>query len=74
MRKTLKQILCTLLALCVILQPVAVFAEEPTAGNIVIDVQDFGADPTGVKDSTEAIWNALQEAKNSLQVAKTMLH
>lgn len=29
----------------------------------VIDVTDYGADPTGVKDSTEAVWDALQAAK-----------
>ncbi|MFJ9464412.1 glycosyl hydrolase family 28-related protein [Viridibacillus arvi] len=30
----------------------------------VIDVTDFGADPTGVLDSTEAIWHAFESAKN----------
>lgn len=31
--------------------------------DVLIDVLDFGADPTGVNDSAEAIWEALEYAK-----------
>lgn len=57
-----------LLIFALLLQPTVSLAkdgEESAKKNngVVIDVRDFGADPTGVNDSAEAIWKALEEAK-----------
>lgn len=37
----------------------------------VIDVTDFGADPTGKQDSTEAIWKAFEAAKKASNNGET---
>lgn len=65
--KTIGKVLSLLLALSLLFQPITGLAkkEEKTTkkSDIVIDVLEFGADPTGINDSAEAIWNALEEAK-----------
>ena len=70
MRKNKKRstIMSLLLVFALLLQPTVSLAkngEKSTKKNsdVVIDVRDFGADPTGVNDSAEAIWKALEEAK-----------
>ena len=66
MRKNKKRstIMSLLLVFALLLQPTVSLAkngEKSTKKNsdVVIDVRDFGADPTGVSDSAEAIWKAL---------------
>ncbi|WP_461815739.1 NPCBM/NEW2 domain-containing protein [Faecalimonas sp.] len=61
-------IMSILLVFTLLVQPMVSLAQskdgnEKKNGTIVIDVLDFGADPTGVNDSAESIWNALKEAK-----------
>lgn len=70
MKKNRKRsrIMSLLLIFALLLQPTVSLAkdgEESAKKNngVVIDVRDFGADPTGVNDSAEAIWKALEEAK-----------
>ena len=46
-------------------------AEETTTESTVIDVTDFGADPSGKNDSTEAVMAALEEAK-TIEGSKTL--
>lgn len=70
MKKNRKRsrIMSLLLIFALLLQPTVSLAkdgEESAKKNngVVIDVRVFGADPTGVNDSAEAIWKALEEAK-----------
>lgn len=70
MKKRKEQVnifIAVLLAVSMLLPSLSAAAgeKEPVkAGKeYVIDVTDYGADPTGVKDSTEAVWDALQAAK-----------
>ena len=58
----MKKILCLLLALfmCFPTLNINVYALE---NEVIIDVTDYGADPSGINDSTEAIYNALEAAK-----------
>ncbi|WP_044296133.1 InlB B-repeat-containing protein [Robinsoniella peoriensis] len=59
--------IAVLLVISIILPSLSAAAKEKetvqTQKATVIDVTDYGADPTGVKDSTEAVWDALQAAK-----------
>ena len=68
MRTNLKRLLCLLLTLCLLTQPLtaAAFA-APASNEIVVNATDYGADPSGVADSAEAIWNALEAAKELSQ-------
>ena len=65
--KTMSRILSLLLALTLLFQPMTGLAKQDKKGTtksgIVIDVLEYGADPTGINDSAEAIWKALEEAK-----------
>lgn len=70
MKKRKEQVnifIAVLLAVSMLLPSLSAAAgekERVEAGEeYVIDVTDYGADPTGVKDSTEAVWDALQAAK-----------
>lgn len=68
MKKEWKVAISGLLALCMTVQPglsaiPAVQAKE--TGQVIIDASDYGADPTGASDSTEAIWDALNAAKQA---------
>ena len=58
----LKKILTILLVLsmCIHGTNINVYALE---SDIIIDVTDYGADPSGINDSTEAIYDALEAAK-----------
>ena len=61
-----KRLLAFLLALSMVnLTPatISVQAKESDEG-IVIDVTDFGADPSGKHDSTKAVMDALEKAKS----------
>ena len=40
--------------------------------SVVINAMDYGADPTGAIDSTEAIWAALEAAKESEAAGKAV--
>lgn len=59
--------IAVLLAVSMLLPSISAAAREQepveTGKENVIDVTDYGADPTGVKDSAEAVWDALQAAK-----------
>lgn len=59
--------IAVLLVISIILPSLSAAAKEKetvqTQKATVIDVTDYGADPTGVKDSTESVWDALQAAK-----------
>ena len=46
-----------------ILQPLIANAGEKKESNVVINVLDYGTDPSGVNDSAVAIWKALEAAK-----------
>ena len=68
--KKSKRILSLLLAALMLLGtvsslPMTVSAAKPesAAADVVINPVDYGADPSGVKDSTDAIWKALEAAK-----------
>ena len=64
MKTRMKKLCSMLLALCLLMQPVVnAFAAQPAGSGEVVDVLEYGADPTGSRDSTEAIWAALQAAK-----------
>ena len=78
-RKVQKKLLSLLLIFAMIFQivgvPVKVRAEEGTVSQeemenvqedvIVIDPTEYGADPTGIADSTHAIWEAFQAAREA---------
>lgn len=59
-----------LLAAALCLSPYAplfstqILATEVNPETTVIDVTDFGADPTGMSDSTEAVEEAIKKAKS----------
>ena len=64
--KQKRKFLAWLLLLALIFTSIpAIPANAESASDKVIDVLDYGADPTGETDSTEAIWNALQAAKEA---------
>ena len=60
--KTMSRILSLLLALTLLFQPMTGLAKQDKKGTtksgIVIDVLEYGADPTGINDSAEARWKA----------------
>ncbi len=58
-----KKSVCVILSLMLILQPLIANAGEKKESNVVINVLDYGADPSGVNDSAVAIWKALEAAK-----------
>lgn len=64
-----KKIFAGILSLCMVLQPFAsgipaVHAAEEDTG-VVINATDYGADPTGKEDSTQAIQRAFAAAKEA---------
>lgn len=68
--RTKKRILAFVLAFCMIMGNISTIGytaqakeKEPKASEIVIDVTDFGADPTGATDSAVAIQRAIEAAK-----------
>lgn len=68
--RTKKRILAFVLAFCMIMGNISTFGytaqakeKESRASEIVIDVTDFGADPTGATDSAVAIQKAIEAAK-----------
>ena len=64
--KQKRKFLAWLLLLALVFTSIpAVPANAETTTDKVINAVDFGADPTGEMDSTEAIWNALQAAKEA---------
>ncbi len=67
LKAKLKVLLCILLSAAMILPSMSVGAAEAgtKAANVVIDATDFGADPTGMNDSAEAIQAALEAAKEA---------
>lgn len=64
-----KNILSMLLAVCMLvtalLPQMAVKANEPENGAVVIDVTDFGADPSGIRDSAVPIQKAIAAAREA---------
>lgn len=66
-KKTISRILGLFLVLTLLFQPMTGLAKKDKKGaeksDIVIDVLEYGADPTGINDSAEAVWKALEEAK-----------
>ena len=62
-----RKILAWILLLCMtfgLLPSLAAQVKAESIGDsVVINPMDYGADPTGAVDSTEAIWAALQAAK-----------
>ena len=70
-----KRIFTWLLVMCMFfsnLYLVPSAAQESKAEEIVINVLEYGADPTGATDSAEAIWHALQAAKEAEQDGKIL--
>ena len=67
MKKATKKVLCFLLAALLLVPSDFVHANEQKAGNVEIDVTDFGADPSGTLDSAEAIWAAFEAAKEATE-------
>ena len=64
MKKWGKRLLAAVLALSLVnFAPMAVPVQAEEAKALEIDVTDFGADPSGKHDSTEAVMAALEEAK-----------
>ena len=64
MRKWGKRLLVAVLALSMVNPaPMAVNVQAKEKKAVEIDVTDFGADPSGKYDSTEAVMEALEEAK-----------
>ena len=65
--KNVRKILAWVLLLCMtfsLLPSLAAQVKAESIGDsVVINPMDYGADPTGAVDSTEAIWAALQAAK-----------
>lgn len=61
-KKRLLSVVLSVAVANVLPMPVTVQAEETTKGT-VIDVTDYGADPSGKYDSTEAVMKALEDAK-----------
>lgn len=64
-KKWVKSIMAFMLICSMILPSTAltVRANPGTYAARSIDVTEYGADPTGVRDSTQAIWDALQAAR-----------
>lgn len=65
-----KQIWAFLLVLCMILQPILVQMPDVQASeetSVIIDPVDYGADPTGMTDSTRAIQEAFEAAKQATE-------
>ena len=62
--KHMKKIVAWLLLFVLVFTSVPSFLTNAEEGK-VINVLDYGADPTGEADSTEAIWDALQAAKEA---------
>lgn len=66
LKKVIKKIIILSLTLCMFLyQGIPAKAVGIQDDKIHINALDYGADPTGIKDSTEAIWDALQAAKEA---------
>ena len=66
--KRMRKIVAWMLLFVLVLTSVPSFetdAKVISEDGVVINVLDYGADPTGEADSTEAIWNALQAAKEA---------
>ena len=64
--KQKRKFLAWLLLLALVFTSIpAIPASAENEADKVINVLDYGADPTGEADSTEAIWNALQAAKEA---------
>ncbi len=62
--KATKRMLSWLLLVCMVLSGLPAIPAA-AANTTVIDVLDYGADPTGAEDSAEAIWAALEAAKEA---------
>lgn len=68
--KNRKQAWAFLLALCLLLQPFGtgnVYVQAKASSGVVINALDYGADPTGVKDSARAIQEAFAAAKRATE-------
>ena len=66
LRKRIKSIFIFSLVICMLFcQAMPLKAVNTQTDGIHINVLDYGADPTGVRDSTTAIWEALQAAKEA---------
>lgn len=68
--KNRKQVWAFLLALCLLLQPFGtgnVYVQAKASSGVVINALDYGADPTGVKDSARAIQEAFAAAKRATE-------
>ena len=65
MSKVVKRLLAFVLAISMINFTPNILAVQAVKGKeeVVIDVTDYGADPSGKNDSTEAVMNALEAAK-----------
>ena len=64
--RTAKRLIALGIVICMVLsQGLLVLAKAPKAAGKVINVLDYGADPTGIKDSTVAIQKALKAAKKA---------
>ncbi|MBR5565557.1 MAG: right-handed parallel beta-helix repeat-containing protein [Roseburia sp.] len=74
----MKRLLAMILACVLMISEFPVYADEADnigtmleentvaeATDVVIDATDYGADPTGMKDSAEAIWAAFEAAKEA---------
>lgn len=76
-RYIMKRLLAMLLACVLVLSEFPVYADETDKGatleentmtastDVVIDATEYGADPSGMKDSAEAIWAAFEAAKEA---------
>ncbi|MFQ8704956.1 MAG: NPCBM/NEW2 domain-containing protein, partial [Thomasclavelia sp.] len=66
LKKRIKSMFIFSLVICMLFcQGMPLKAVNIQNDGIHINVLDYGADPTGVKDSTTAIWDALQAAKEA---------
>lgn len=62
-KKWITRLCAVFLSLILCISPILAGAGFRGTSAYVIDVLDYGADPTGMQDSTEAIWNAFEAAK-----------
>lgn len=64
-RKRIRKVLCFILAIALAFPVMTGNAKETSKKEIVINVLDYGADPSGVNDSAKAVWKALEAAKEA---------
>ena len=71
--KQMKKVLAWLLLFAMVFSGIPAYDAKAEEADVIINALDYGVDPTGEADSTEAIWNALAAAKEAEAGGKSVI-